>query len=151
MYKFLTIMLTVILLALVTVLQFPNVRPVSGAPPIAQLTPVAYNATNGGARMVTYLNDDAVVADDLRCVDSPSFDTVDLQYAIDETGVNTTTLTQWYSNDKLSYTTGPVIVSTVVADADDIKQYALFGRWSCIDVNVANATPVSIKIMGLLK
>ena len=54
---------------------------------------------------------------------------VDLQWLIDQTAVNTVTLKLQFSNDSTNWIDGATFVTNNAADAGDMQQYAVFGRY----------------------
>lgn len=79
----------------------------------------------------------------------PSYKALDIQFVIDQTDVNTATLTLQYSNDNSNWSDGPAIVSNNAADADGMVQTANMGRYSRIISTLANTNPVTITVTAL--
>jgi hypothetical protein len=70
----------------------------------------------------------------------------DIEYVvnqdIDSAGVNTTTVTIEYSNDRTNWIDGPALVTSNAADASDMTRIPIFGRYMQFEMDVTNtATP----------
>lgn len=132
------------------------------APSNAVLTPVSNSNANQGARLATFFNGTPISADTRKCVQLGSFDVMDMQYVVTQSGTNTITVKSQYSNnasggtwtggnyvDGNTYLSGtPVPASTPFTG---LTQQALFGYYHCIYADVTNATPVSIYVSGVAK
>lgn len=121
------------------------------AAPMAAPTPITYNNTNGGARLAPFFQAVGVIADTRVCFDLQDYDLVDLQYVIDQGTVNTVTLTMQYSNNNANFSSGAAVVSANAADADNLNQFHLFGRYNCVFADVTNTNPVTITVLGVVK
>lgn len=149
---------TVILAAalLFAALLFSSLNmPYASAAPSAAPTAVAVDRSTAPASVAVIAND-AIVADGIiGCTNSASHEKADIQYVIDQTLINTVTLTLQFTNDTpgsgASYTDGVAIVSSNTADAASLNQFQLFGAWTCIHANVANANPLDVTVKALLK
>lgn len=146
----------VVSVAAVLVLLFvgsllPAMPAVNGAPAAAVLTPVSNDNASLGARVATWANVEVFTADDTSCFELGNYDVIDLQYVIDQGTVNTTTITQQYSNDNVTMVDGAAVVTANAADANGMAQYALFGRYGCMKIDVANANPITITLIGVAK
>lgn len=134
----------------------PSAGPAYGAPAGAVLTPVTNNNANNGAKFVTFWAAGSSITSDTRvCQETSSFDVGDLQYLITQTGINTVTVSQQYSNNASgstwtggNYVTGASFLSGTPVPAStpftNMQQTALFGRYNCLLVDVTNATPISV-------
>lgn len=153
-----------VMLALIVVGSFmPSVLPVSGAPAEAVLTPVVYGNTNGGARFAVFNAGTPVSADVRNCIDLGSYDVADYQVLIKQTvsSGNQTTVTTQYSNVSGNanltayYNTGATLLSGTPGPASTpigvMSQQALFGRYGCVNIDVTNATPVSVYVSAVAK
>lgn len=158
----LTAVAACVLLLVVSSILSPT-GPAYGAPGAAVLTPVSNNNANSGAKFVTFWAAGSSIAADTRvCQETSSFDVGDLQYVITQSGTNTVTVKQQYSNnasgttwtggnyvDGNSFLSGtPVPASTPFTN---MTQQALFGRYNCLYVDVTNATPISVYASMLAK
>jgi hypothetical protein len=72
----------------------------------------------------------------------------DFGYAVDQeidgAGVNTSTVTIEFSNDRTNWIDGPALVSDNVADASDMTRLPIFGRYMRVEVSTTStstATP----------
>lgn len=145
-------LVVIMMLALVVFGSFmPSVMHVNGA----VITPVSNNNSNGGARFAVFFSGTPIAADTRSCIDLGAYDVLDIQTVINPSGVNTTSLKHQYSNNNANYTDAntlilptPVTANTPVAA---MSQQALFGRYTCMFADVANATPVSLYVSGVAK
>lgn len=144
--------LAIAMLLLITLTGAPA-SAAPGAAPAAAVTPVASVNARGPetARVLTFFNAEVVTVDTRRCFDASMFETLDFQYVIDETLINTVTLKIQHSNDNATYTDGATTASAVTADGNGMAQYALFGRWNCIHADVGTANPITITAIGVAK
>jgi len=79
---------------------------------------------------------------------------MDLQWGIDQTlltTMNTTTLKLQFSNDGVNWIDGASFVSANVADANDMQQYAIFGRYARVYADVSNTNPLTLTVIGVAK
>lgn len=155
MNRFLTIVLLVTGLALITAtLLSPSYR-ASGAAPAAVLTPVSNNNTNGGVKFSTFFNGTPITTPTQVCVDLSAYDVGDFQVVVNQVGSNTVTVLHRYSNNNSNYVTGATLFSgTPVAagtPSTAMSQQAYFGKYNCVDVGLANVTPVSVYVGVLSK
>lgn len=131
----------------------PNGAPVQAA----IITPVVQTGRGPEtARMAEYFAARVITADTRICFDLAGYETMDLQYAVDATASNATTVTLQQTN--INPTSGPFnsgnVIATVPAtpaDADAMSQVPLFGRWNCMFVDVTNSSPVTITVIGVAK
>lgn len=145
----------VMLLALVSALAQ---RPASvTAAPQAIVTPVAsvlYDDTFG---RLTFLAGTSVTADGGGTTQNVSpFRTCDVQWDVDVTLVNTTTLTLQFSNDNTYWSNGAVVASAVTTDtgrsttgSGNLSQFAVFGRYGRVYYDVTNSSPITPSISAL--
>lgn len=88
-------------------------------------------------------------------ISAPSYSLLDVQTTFDQTLVgtaaNTTTLTLQYSNDGANWTNGPALATSNVADSTDLNQFANFGRYTRVNINVTNTNPVTITVLAVAK
>lgn len=132
---------------------------VSAAPALAP-TPVA-GVTRGskGGQLANFYATRVITADQVStCLETLGFDLMDAHFWVDQGGPsnnNTTTLTLLYTNDKAIatslYDVGPVIVTANAIDAADMVQLPVFGRYTCVDVNVTNARAITLSLKTVVK
>lgn len=127
------------------------------AAPEAQITPVAAtNPTTGEtSTLVKFFEAQAVTADTQECRDLREYRNIDLEYVIDQTTGNTTTITLEHTNGAGASlavnTTGQTVVAANSADADGLNRFDLYGVYVCVDLNVTNSNPVTFTIYGLAR
>lgn len=146
------------ILALVVSLWMPSYSPASGAP-VAVPTPITQAPYNAQPSIVQFwAPGDTVTADERSCANSTGYSTLDLHYILDQTTVNTATLTLEHSNitsggyaDTLLYPDGVAVVSANAADAADMKQFHVFGVRTCILADVTNSNSLGIAVVGEFK
>ena len=63
----------------------------------------------------------------------------DVQYTIDQGTTNTTTLTTKWSVDGGTLVSGVNVVASNAADATDMQQVQLFGRYFCLFARCGNS------------
>ncbi len=127
--------------------------------PLAIPTPVtapAHSTAPNAPEFPLFFNAKPLAADTRSsCFEVPEYSAIDLQWLIDQTIVDTTantiTLKLQYSNDNLNYVDGASFVSANVADAGDMQQYNLFGRYTCIYADVSNTQTVTVTVIGTVK
>lgn len=125
--------------------------PVAAAP-MAQPTPVSVSSGAGVTDFNTFYSVERLTADVRSgCVDVSKFKLADVQYLVDVGTVNTTTVTINFTNDKVTYNDGSAVASAIVADGSALQQYAVFGRYMCMYVNVTNTNPITWTITAVLK
>jgi hypothetical protein len=76
---------------------------------------------------------------------------VDVLYVIDQADVNTVTLTSKWSIDGTTTVSGVNLVASNSADASDMTQLQVFGRYFCILADVANTNAVTITAQAIAK
>lgn len=144
-----TIIIALVALASLNLVMAPQAPPVQAA----VITPVAQTGRDG-SRLATFFDVRAITADTRVCFDLADFEIMDLQYQVDATDANTTTVKVQQTN--IDPTSGPfndgVTVATVVStDANTMLQTGLFGRWNCVYADVTNTNPVTLTIIGVAK
>lgn len=125
---------------------------VSAAPQAAP-TPVSVTRPAGSGAQVYEVWSSAVITADTTaaCVDIGGASVIDAQYLIDQTAVNTVTLTtQWSINGSL-ITDGVDIVASNAADASEMAQVAAFGRYICPKADVTNSESVTVTLYLVAK
>lgn len=121
----------------------------------AVITPVVQTGRDG-SRLVTFFQSQTLTADARQCFDLSDMEIIDLQYNVDMTLGNATTVSLQQTN--INPTVGPfntadtiATVPATPADADVMKEAAVFGRWNCVFVDVTNTNPISITVLGVAK
>lgn len=146
------------LVAIVLVWAMVSLFNVEPAPYVqaAVITPIAQTGRgNDEARVAQFFVSKIVIADTRICFDLKDYETMDIQYAVDATLANATTVTVQQTN--IDPTLGPFNSAQVIAtvstptDADAMTQIGLFGRWNCVFVDVTNANPETVTIIGVAK
>ena len=77
----------------------------------------------------------------------------DIEFVVDQGTTNTTTVSLLHTNDATdgNYTTGQVVVSANAADADDLNRFDLYGAYTCVQVDVANANTITWTVTALAR
>lgn len=125
--------------------------PVAAAP-MAAPTPVSVSAGSAQPDLFTAFTEQAITEDTRSgCVDVSKFQRADVQYLVDASANNTTTVTMQFTNDKVTYIDGLAVASAVAADGSAMQQYATFGKFMCFYVNVTSTDPITWSISAALK
>ncbi len=127
--------------------------------PLAIPTPVsapAHSTAPNAPEFPLFFNAAPLTADTRSsCFEVPEYSIIDLQWLIDQTLVNstanTTTLKLQYTNDGVNFVDGASFVSSNAADAGDMQQYNLFGRYTCIYADVSNTQTLTVTVVGTVK
>ena len=155
-----TVWLVVVAVMLLALLLVPLSTAQSTIPqPLAIPTPVtapAHSTAPNAPEFPLFFNAKTLTEDTRSgCFEVPEYSVMDLQWLIDQTLVgvvpNTTTLKIQYSNDGTNFVDGASFVSANVADAADMQQYHLFGRYTCIYADVSNTQTVTVTVVGTVK
>lgn len=150
------LVLTALLLA---VLAGGGWQPASAAP-VPAITPVAATLPIGGSdtALIKFYDAESLTADDQECRDLQEWRVMDLEYLVDQTLVsgetNTTTVTLEHTNGVTALTTnttGQTVVSANAADADDLNRFDLYGRYTCVDINVTNSNAVTWTVYAVVR
>lgn len=130
-----------------------NTAPAVLGAPAAAPTPVSVTRPAGeGFITFTPFNAAVLTADTTAsCADIGKYSVADVLYSIDQGTVNTTTLTTQWSIDGTTLATGINVVATNAADATDMTQVQVFGRYLCLLANVTNSNPITITAQVLAK
>lgn len=130
-----------------------NLAPSATAAPPAIPTPVSVTAANPNAKVLMLHNAKVITAaGNTAWLDIAAFQKVDLHWVIDQgTVANTTTLKLQFSNDGVNAVDGATFVTANAADAGDMQQYALFGRFLRVNNTAGTSQPVTITLVGLAK
>lgn len=125
------------------------------AAPSAAPTPVSINHAGTFADVPVFWSTQVVTADGGSSLQNiQNHQVVDLQWGIDQTlltTMNTTTLKLQFSNDGVNWIDGASFVSANVADANDMQQYAIFGRYARVYADVSNTNPLTLTVIGVAK
>jgi hypothetical protein len=126
------------------------------AAPAAAPTPVSVTRPGGDGSFITFdLFNTAVLTEDTTsaCVDIGRYNVADVVYSFDQgAGVpNTTTLTTQFSVDGGTLVSGVNVVASNAADATDMQQVQLFGRYFCLLANVSNTSAVTVTAKAIAK
>jgi hypothetical protein len=124
------------------------------AAPVAGPTPVSVTRPGGDGSFITFdLFNAEVITEDTTsvCVDVGRYVVADVQYTIDQTAVNTTTLTTKFSVDGGTLVSGINLVASNAADATDMQQLQLFGRYFCLLADVANSEVVTVTAKAIAR
>ena len=125
------------------------------AAPSAAPTPVSVNHAGTFADVPVFWSTQVVTADGGSSLQNiQNHQVVDLQWGIDQTlltTMNTTTLKLQFSNDGVNWIDGASFVSANVADANDMQQYAIFGRYARVYADVSNTNPLTLTVIGVAK
>lgn len=145
-------------LLLLAVLGVFGLQPARAAQPGPLLapTPVSVQPVSGAARAVAFWPPTVIT----QSVGSAAVNTIlasklDLQWVFDQTAVagapNTTTLKLQFSNDGVNWVDGVAVVSNNSADATDMQQFAVFGRFTRVYATVSNSNPLTVTALGVVK
>lgn len=123
--------------------------------PLLAPTPVSVNL-GGIGKALTFYSTKVLTADTASgnqgIIDANK---VDLQWVVDQTAVagvvNTTTLKLQFSNDGVNWIDGATVLNANTADANDMQQYLLFGRYARIYADVSNTNPLTLTVLGVGK
>lgn len=135
-------------LAVVAVLFSLNlfVDQAAQAAPPAIPTPVSVNYSNDKiSTPIQFFANDTVLT---QTTNSPSFvlgeaELLDIHYSIDQTDVNTMTITLQFSNDGTNWVNGLPVLTANAADAADLRQFQNFGYRTRVNVALSNTNPVT--------
>lgn len=121
------------------------------AAPQAIPTPVSVTPGNDAPQVATFWSAEPLTASAAGNEAIIVGEKVDLQWVIDQTDVNTVTLKLQFSNDSSNWVDGATFVTSNAADAGDMQQYAVFGRYLRAYATVSNSNPVTVTVIGLVK
>jgi hypothetical protein len=129
----------------------PGGASTSAAPAPAPTPAADINVATNSSFVTFFLS--RVVTEDVASpwIDASRFEFADVQYVIDQSGTNTTTLKLQFSNDGVNVVDGATLVSANVADASGLNQQALFGRYARVYADVSNATATTITANAVVK
>lgn len=145
----LALIVMVVLAGFATLPQSP-----AAAAPLAAPTPVSVTRPSSEASAITFnpFSAQAVAADTTStCFDVSKFAVIDALYSIDQGDTNTVTLTTKWSIDGTTTASGVALVSANAADATEMQQLQVFGKYFCVLADVANTNPVTITVQAIAK
>ena len=120
------------------------------AAPAALVTPVSVNHAGGASKVATFFTTRVITQDtSSACLNIQNNEKMDLQWVIDQTIVNTATLKLQFSNNgAANVVDGTTFASANAADANDMQQYTVYGVCARVNVDVTNANPVVVTVIG---
>lgn len=129
-----------------------GVAPAAAAPqaaptPVSVTRPAADNYVTVAPWSATAITADTTST----CYDVAKYSVIDVLYSIDQGTVNTTTLTSKWSIDGTTLVSGVNIVASNAADATDMAQLQVFGRYFCVLADVANSNTVTLTVQAIAK
>lgn len=142
----------ILVIGLLASLQYT--APVTAAPFAAPPTPVAgiTDKVPNDPGFIIYRSPFTITADTRYCPgDTSRFDTLDIEYAINQSTVNTLTIKMQYSNRMERFTDGANVVAANAADTAAMVQMPAFGRFTCLFVDVTNSNGVSLTLTAVGK
>ena len=119
--------------------------------PLAAPTPVSVNPGSGRGQAAVLWSAKVITADTATgAMDILSYGKADVQWLIDQTAVagvvNTTTVKLQFSVDGANWVDGINAVATNTADAGDMQQFAMFGRYVRLFAHLSNANPITLTL-----
>lgn len=155
MRKNFAVLLTIVaVLAVALLAPLQYTAPATAAPFAAPPTPVAgiTDKVGNDPVFIIYRSPFTITADTRYCPgDTSRFDTLDIEYAINQSSVNTLTIKTQYSNRLERYTDGANVVAANNADTVAMVQMPAFGRYTCLFVDVTNSNGVSLTLTAVGK
>lgn len=154
-------LLALVLIALATLMPsgFSMAAPGSApaeAPAEAVITPVAgYGASGIGGKFITFFAPTPITVDTRRCSDTMNYRVGDFQTKLTQSGTNTVTVSIQNTNNNSDYNTAQTLMSGTPVPASTpftaMNQYPVFGRYTCVFIDVTNTTPVSPYVSAVVK
>lgn len=137
------------LILVLSLLSSMQVRQAVAGPLLAP-TPITAPAGGDGWVMVNYIAQTNTVDVDLNSTgqQTAGYTVVDLSNTIDATDNQTVTCYLDFSNDNSNWDRGLTVISAVSADATDMNQYNLMGRYSRITCTLGTANEVTVTVQG---
>jgi hypothetical protein len=124
----------------------------ASAAPLAAPTPITVSAGDEATAPATFWRAKALTASGASNVyELPAADRLDLQWVVDETVVNTTTLKLQFSNDGTNWVDGLDVEANIAADKNDLQQFNTFGRFVRLYATLTNSNPVTVTAIGVAK
>jgi hypothetical protein len=122
------------------------------AAPNALVTPVTVYAGGVQVAPATFWSGTGTIADGGSTeIQVGSHEKIDLQAVVDVGVVNTTTLKLQFSNDGTNWIDGATFGTALVADANTMQQYQVYGRYVRAYADVTNASPITLTVIGVLR
>lgn len=144
------VLLAVLLVAVLlagSALQSPDVARAAAPTPVS--------GSNTGSTRSGKLDffDTVVITEDTRSTlyALSGYDLVDVQWGIDMSDTNTTTLKLQFSIDGRTWTDGVSIAASKAADDTGLNQFNNFGRYTAVYADVENTEPITLTVYGLAK
>lgn len=125
----------------------------AAAAPMAAPTPVTVTMGGKAASLVVFWERKVMTqAGPSAAQNVADHDKMDLQWVIDQGSTpNTATVKLQFSNDGINWIDGPTAVTNNNADANDMQQYAVFGRYARVSPTLGNTQPVTLTAIGVAK
>lgn len=125
----------------------------ASAAPAAAPTPVAgvINQSSNDPQLFIFSNPVTITADTRTCLDTSRFDVLDIEYAVNQSSINTMTVKLQYTNRGQRYADGASVLSANTTDTAGMQQFPVFGRMTCVLFDVTNSNGVSVSVTGLGK
>jgi len=119
--------------------------------PLAAPRPVSVNPGSGAGRAAVLWSAKVITADTATgAMDILNYSKADIQWLVDQTVVagaaNTTTVKLQFSNNGTNWIDGINAVATNSADAGDMQQFAVFGRYVRLYADVTNSNPITLTL-----
>lgn len=147
--------MAIVALALVAVLVGVSLLPQAPATAAPAAIPTPASVTRpaqDGYITFNPFSASAVTADSTStCFDVGNYSVIDALYVIDQGTTNTVTLTSKWSVDGTTTASGINLVASNVADATDMAQLQVFGRYWCVLADVTNANPLTVTVQAIAK
>ena len=139
------------LLFAVFALMFQGTASAANPGPLAAPTPVSVNPGSGVGRASVLWAAKVITADTATgAMDILNYGKADVQWLIDQTVVaaapNTTTVKLQFSVDGTNWVDGINAVASNTADAGDMQQFAMFGRYVRLYADVTNTNPITLTL-----
>lgn len=147
--------LAIVALALVAVLVGVSLLPQAPATaaPAAIPTPASVTrpAKDGFITFNPFSGSPITADSTSTCFDVGNYSVIDALYVIDQGTTNTVTLTSKWSVDGTTTASGVNLVASNVADATDMTQLQVFGRYFCVLADVGNTNAVTVTVQAIAK
>jgi hypothetical protein len=130
-----------------------NTWPSAQAAPLPAPTPLSNPARSVNVQGPVFFFDSQTLTADTASTKFwlAPYQVIDLQYALDETTTNTTTVKLQYSVDGVTWTDGLSLISAGTTDTSGLNQFPLFGLFTRIYVDVSNTNAVGVTVVGAAK
>ena len=129
-------------------LAFQGTASAANPGPLAAPTPVSVTGNTGRGQAAVLWQAKVITEDTATgAMDILNYSKADIQWLVDQTVVagaaNTTTVKLQFSNNGTNWIDGINAVATNSADAGDMQQFAVFGRYVRLYADVTNSNPVT--------